>query len=277
MRETWVWSLCRAELLEKEMVTHSSTLLGESHGLKSLTSYIPWACKRVGHNLMTKQHTTTILVSLASRRLYVYLVDNSVDKRANFLSEARLVCVRPVFIIVVQSLSHVQLFVTSWTASCQAPLSSTISQILLKFIFIESVMLSNHLILWCSLLLLPWIFTSIRVFFSESSLCVRQPKYWSFSFRFSLSNEYSGWISFRIDWFDLLAVQGTQESSPAPQFKSINSLVLSLRYGPTLTSVHNYWKNHSFDYMDLCCQNDVWGNIKAERWLWLPATPVLSY
>ena len=149
------------------MVTHSSTLLGESHGLKSLTSYIPWACKRVGHNLMTKQHTTTILVSLASRRLYVYLVDNSVDKRANFLSEARLVCVRPVFIIVVQSLSHVQLFVTSWTASCQAPLSFTIMQSLLKLMSIESMMPSNHLIFQCPLLLLPSIFPSIRVFSNE--------------------------------------------------------------------------------------------------------------
>ena len=136
MQEIWVWSLCWAELLEKEMVTHSSILPGESHGLRRLTSYTPSAIKRVGHNLMIKQHTTTVLVSLASRRLYVYLVDNSVDKCANFLSEARLVCVRPVFIIVVQSLSHVQLFVTSWTASCQAPLSSTISQSLLKFIFI---------------------------------------------------------------------------------------------------------------------------------------------
>ena len=96
---------------------------------------------------------------------------------------------------------------------------------------------------------------------------------WSFSFSNSLSNEYSELISFRINWFDLLAVQGTQESSPAPQFKSINSLVLSLHYGSTLTSVHDYWKNHSFDYMDLCFQNDVWGNIKAERWLWPQSFP----
>ena len=86
------------------MVTHSNILPGESHGLRSLTSYTPWACKRVRHNLMSKQHTTTILVSLASRRLYVYLVDNSMDKCANFLSEAGLVCVHPVFIVVVQSL-----------------------------------------------------------------------------------------------------------------------------------------------------------------------------
>ena len=93
---------------------------------------------------------------------------------------------------------------------------------------------------------------------SESALHIRWPKYWSFSFSISPSNEYSGLISFRMDWFDLLAVQGTlKESSPAPQFKSTNFLVLSLLYSPTLTSTHDYWKNHSFDYMDLCWQRNV--------------------
>ena len=109
----------------------------------------------------------------------------------------------------------------------QAPLSSTISQHLLKFMSIESVMPSSHLILCHSLLLLPSIFPSIRVFSSESALCMRQPKYWSFSFSFSISpfNEYSGLISFRIGWFDLLAVQGTLKS-PVLQFKSINDFEL---------------------------------------------------
>ena len=88
---------------------------------------------------------------------------------------------------------------------------------------------------------------SIRVFSNDSALCIRWPKYWSFSFSISPSNEYSGLISFRMDWFDLLAVQGTQESSPAPQFKSISSLVLNFHYGPTLTSIRDYWKNHSYD------------------------------
>ena len=83
------------------------------------------------------------------------------------------------------------------------------------------------------------------------------PEYWSFSFCISPSNEYSELISFRIDWFDLLAVQGTLKSSPAPQFESINFSVLSLLYGPTLTSTHDYWKNHNFDYMDFCRQCDV--------------------
>ena len=114
---------------------------------------------------------------------------------------------------VVQLLSHIWLFGTARTAACQASLSSAISQSLLKFMSIEVVMLSIHLILCHSLLLLPSVFPIIRVFSSESSLHIRWPKYWSFSNR--PSNEYSGLISFRIDWFDLLADQGTQESSPA--------------------------------------------------------------
>ena len=121
---------------------------------------------------------------------------------------------------------------TPWTAACQASLSITNSQSLLKLISIESVMPSNHLIFCCPLLL-PSIFPSIRVFSSESVLHIRWPKYWSFSCSISPSNEYSGLISFRMDWLDLLAVQGTQESSPTPQFKSIDSLALSFLYSPT--------------------------------------------
>ena len=118
---------------------------------------------------------------------------------------------------------------------------------LLKLISIDSVMLSKHLILCCPLLLPPSIFPSIRVFSNESVLCIRWPKYWSFSFSISPANEYSGLISFRMDWLDFLAVQGTQESSPTPQFKGINSSVLSFLYSPILTSIHDYWKNHNFD------------------------------
>ena len=108
----------------------------------------------------------------------------------------------------VQSLSCARLFATQWTAPRQASLSITISQSLLKFMAIESVMPSNHLILCCPLLFLPSIFPRIRVFSNESALCIRWLKYWSFSFSISPSNEYSGLISFRIDWLDLLAVQG---------------------------------------------------------------------
>ena len=112
----------------------------------------------------------------------------------------------------VLSLTCVQLYETSWTVARQGPLSSTISQSLLKFMSTESVMLSNHLILYCPLLLWPSIFPSIRVFSSGSVLCIRWPKYWSFSLSISPSNEYSGLISFRMDWLDILAVQGTLKS-----------------------------------------------------------------
>ena len=110
---------------------------------------------------------------------------------------------------VVQSLSRAQLFVTTWTAAHQASLPFTISRSLLKLMSIELMMLPNHLILCHPLLLLPSVFPSIRVFSDESALCIRWPKYWSFSFSISPSNEYSGLISFRIDWFDLLAGQRT--------------------------------------------------------------------
>ena len=147
----------------------------------------------------------------------------------------------PGFLFVVQLLSHVQLFATPWTAACHASLSFTISQRLLKLMSIESVMPSNYLILCCPLLLLPSIFPSIRVFSNESVLHIRWPKYWSFSSSINPSNEHSGLISFRIDWCDLLAVQGTlKESSPTPQFKSINSSAFSFLYGPTLTSIHDF-------------------------------------
>ena len=112
----------------------------------------------------------------------------------------------------VQSLSCVRLFVTSWTAACQAFLSITNSWSLLKLMSIELVIPSNHLILCCPLLFLPSVFPSIRVFSNESVLRIRWPKYWSFSFSINPSNEYSGLISFRMDWLDLLAVQGTLKS-----------------------------------------------------------------
>ena len=112
----------------------------------------------------------------------------------------------------VQSLNYDRLFVTPWTVACQAFLSITISWSLLKLMSTKSVMPSNHLILSCHLLLLPSVFPSIRVFSSESVLHIRWPKFWSFSFSISPSNEYSGLISFRIDWLDLLAVQQTLKS-----------------------------------------------------------------
>ena len=148
----------------------------------------------------------------------------------------------------VQSLSHVQLFVTPWITARQASLWITNSRSSLKLLSIGSVKPSNHLILYCPLLLPPSIFPSIRVFSNESALHFRWPKYWSFSFNTSPSNEHPGLISFKMDWLDPLAVQGTlQESSPTPQFKSITSSVLSFLHSPTLTSLHDHGKNHSLD------------------------------
>ena len=119
---------------------------------------------------------------------------------------------------------------------------------------------SNSCPLSCWHYLTNSIFPSIRAFSSESALPIRWSKYWSFSFSNNPSNEYSGLISFRIDWFDLLAAQGTLESSPAPQFESIRFSVLSLLYGPALygpVSAHDYWKNQNFDQMDLYQQRDA--------------------
>ena len=143
----------------------------------------------------------------------------------------------------VQSLGHVQFFATPWTAASQASLSITNSQSLLKLTSILSVMPSNHLVL-CRPILLPLsIFPSIRVFSNESALCIRWPKYWSFSFS----------PIFRTNFLrDGLVVspcspRDSQESSPTPYFKSINSSALSFLYSPTLISIHDYWKNDSFD------------------------------
>ena len=157
----------------------------------------------------------------------------------------------------VQLLSCVWLFATPWIATCQASLSITNSQSLLKLMSIELVMPSSHLILCRPLLLLPPITPSIRVFYNESTLRMRWAKYWSFSFSISHSSEHSGLISFRMDWLDLLAVQGTLKSLVQHHNSSINFLALSFPYSPTLTSIHYHWKNHSLDQIDLCWQSNV--------------------
>ena len=142
----------------------------------------------------------------------------------------------------VQSLSHVQLFETPWTAAHQASMSITNSRSLLKLMSVDLVMPSNHLILCLPLLLLPSIFPSIRVFPNESVLPIRWPEYWSFSFSISPSNEYSGLISFRMDWLDLLTIQGTLKSLLQHYSSSINSLALSFLYSSALASIYDYWK-----------------------------------
>ena len=132
--------------------------------------------------------------------------------------------------VVVQLLSCVWLFATSWTVAHQASLSFTISQSLFKLMSIESVMPSNHLLLCRPLPLLPSVFPNIRVFSNELALCIRWAKHWSFSFSISLANKYSGLISFKID--SPCSPRDSQESSPTPQFKSINSSVLSFLHRP---------------------------------------------
>ena len=134
-----------------------------------------------------------------------------------------------------------------WTAVHQASLSITNSWSLLKLRSIESMMPSNHLILCHPLLLMPSIFPTIKIFSNESALHIRWPKYWSFSFSISPSNEYSGLISFRMDWLDLLAVQGTLKSLLQHHSSKASILQFSAFHSPTLTSINDYWKNHSLD------------------------------
>ena len=149
-------------------------------------------------------------------------------------------------------LSRVRLFVTPWTAAHQASLSITNSQRWFQLVSLESVMPSNRLIFCRPFLLLPSIFPSIRVFSNESALHIRWPKYWSFSFNISPSDEHSGLISFRMDWLDLLAVQGTLKSLlQHHSSKASIFLALSFLYSPTLTSICDYWKKHSLDQTDL--------------------------
>ena len=148
----------------------------------------------------------------------------------------------------VQLLSRVWLFVTPWTTARQASLSITNSRSPPKPMSIELVMPSNCLTLCRPLFLLPSIFPSIRVFSNELALHIRWPKYWSFSFNISPFSEHPGLISSRMGLVGSpCSPRDSQESSPTPQFKSINSLALSFLYSPTLTSIHDHWKNHSLD------------------------------
>ena len=139
----------------------------------------------------------------------------------------------------------------------QASLSFTISQSFLKLMSIDLVIPSNHLTICSPLLLLVSIFPSIRVFSNESALCIRWPKYWSFSFSISHYNEYSGLIYFRTDCFDLLDIQETLKSLLQHCSLKVSILWCSAFFMVQITSVYDYWKNHSFDYMNLCCQSDV--------------------
>ena len=159
----------------------------------------------------------------------------------------------------VQLLSRVWLSATPWTAAHQASLSSTKPQSLLKLISTEWVIPFNHLILCYPLLLPPSIFPNIRGFSNESVFCIRWPKYWSFSFSISPSNEYSGLISFRIEWFDFLAVQGTLKSLLQHRSSKASTLQLSAFFIIQLSHPYmtDYWKYHSFDWTDICWQSNI--------------------
>ena len=150
------------------------------------------------------------------------------------------------YISSVQLLSHVQFFATWWIEAHQASLSITNSRSLPKLTSIESVMPSNHLILCHLLLFPPSIFSNIRVFSNEWAVCIRWPKYWSFSFNISPSNEHPGLISFRMDWLALLAVQRTLKSL-LQHHSSKASILWCSAFFTTLTSIHDHWKNHSLD------------------------------
>ena len=162
------------------------------------------------------------------------------------------------YISSVQSLSCVQLFVTPCIAARQASLSITNSRSSLRLTFNKSVMPSSHLILCRPLLLLPPTPPSIRVFSSESTIHMRGPKYWNFSFSITPSKEHPGLISFQNGLVGSpCSPRDSQKSSPTPQFKSISSSALSLLHSPTLTSINDHWKNHSLDQTNFCWQSNV--------------------
>ena len=154
----------------------------------------------------------------------------------------------------VQLLNRVQLFVTPWTSAHQAFLSNTNSRNLLKLMSIKSVIQQSHPL--SSPSLPAFNLSRIVVFSNESVLRTRWPNYWSFSFSISASNEYSWFIFFKIDWFDLLAIQGILTSF-LQHHSTKTSILLCLLYSPALTSVHGYWKDDSLDYTDFCWQSDI--------------------
>ena len=183
----------------REWLPTSVFLPRKSHGQRSLVGYSPWGHKRVRHDWATKQKQVEEIQAhlILFHSTLLHFTDTA------FVTSWRFVATLHCQITIVQLLSHVWLFVTPWTAAYQASLSFIITRSLLKLISIQSVMPSNHFILCHPLLLGPSILPSIRVFSGEPALCIRRRKYWSFRFSISPSNEYSGLISIKINWFDL--------------------------------------------------------------------------
>ena len=214
-------------------------LAKEFHWQRSLTGYSPWGNK--------EWDTTGWFMPCITYHIWAttffsrFFLRNST---CNCLS--CIICISVQF-SSIQLLSCIQLFVTPWTAASQASLSITNSRGLPKLMFIESVMPSNHLILCHLLHFLPSIFPSIRIFSNESVLCISWPKYWSFSFSISPSNEYSGLMLFRMDWLDFPALQGTLKSLLQHHSSKVPILQCSAFFTVQLTSIHDYWKNHSLD------------------------------
>ena len=222
MQETFVQSLGQEDPWRREWLLTSTFLPGKPHRQRSLVGYSPWGCKESD----TTERFQTFRLVIAFLPNSKCLLNSWLQSLSTMILELKkrkenlsLLPLCPLLFVIkwwdwipqssVQSLSCVWLFATSWTAAHQASLSIINSQSLLKHVSIESVMPSNHLIPCCPLLLQTSVFSSIRAFSNESVLHIRCPKYWSFSFNMSPSIEYSGLIFFRIDWLDLLEVQGT--------------------------------------------------------------------
>ena len=180
-------------------------------------------------------------------------------------------------IVVVQSVSHVWLFVTPWTVAHQASLSFTISQSLLKLMSIESMMLSNHLVLCYPLLLLPSIFPSIRIFSNESAVCIRWPKNWSFSLSISPSREYSGWFPLQLTGLISLLSKGLYRVFSSATIQNHQFFGAQPSWWSSSRICNDYWKNHNFDYTEVCKQSDLWLLIccLGLSWLFSPRSKCL--
>ena len=244
MWETWVQSLGWEDPVEKGTATHSNILAWKIPWIEEPGRLQSMGLQRVGHDWASKIRTQRkFFLQRSVFWLCFFPLDYKIIEIANSFWEFTLYPRQYTktnfnIIVVVQSLSCVRLFVTPWTAAGQDSLSVPITQSLLKLMSIELVLPSNHIILCYPFLLLPSIFPSIRVFSNESALCIKWPKYWSFSFSISSFCEYSGLISFMIDWFDLLAVQGTLKS-----FLQHHSSKASILWHSAFSHIHTWkWK-----------------------------------
>ena len=257
MQETRVWSWVRKIPWRREWLPIPVFFPREFHGQRSLVGYSALDCKELDstERLRTHTHRSMYIIYTCMNIIFyqhqrnrvlrdnshtmLFIILNDIIRSYHFLNNS-------LQLSLVQLFSHVWLFVNPWITARQASLSITNSWSLLKLMSIELVIPSNHLILCRPLLLLPPIPPSIRVFSNKSTLCMRWPKYWSFSLSISPSNELPGLI-FRMDWLDLLAVQGTLKSLLHHHSAKASILRHSAFFTVQLTSIHDHWKNHSLD------------------------------